>query len=165
MSQTRADILEAIQDVIEAVDDTGAVLIEQRFADDPDEIIALIESQEPDHLPKGWLITWQQIRQEQGESLSGCEILQTLTYNLDFIYPYKRLPVAGKTSEEAFQLVIEAVMAALNVDRTLGLDNNVQHMFLQSSEPFSIGQAGKGKDARTLHLARFTLEVENTVFV
>ncbi len=159
---TQLEITIALASVIDAVSDTGAILYDRRTCEEDAEALALLQSQN-DGEAKGWLVTLQQISESDG--LNQCEVLQTLTYALEAIYPYQRRRSDGTTSESGFRAMLGAVLAALRADRQLGLDARVRHNLPKTEEDFHMMDwSSTGQDGLISHYARFRFEVVNSVF-
>ena len=157
------EITLALAALIDAIDDTGAILYDRRTATEDAECLALLQSQN-DGEAKGWLVTLQQI--SEADTPNGCEIAQTLTFTLEAIYPYQRRRSDGTTSESGFRAMLGAVLAALRADRQLGLDNKVYHGLVKSEEDFHMMDwSATGQDGLLTHYGKFRLEVVNSVFV
>lgn len=160
---SQLDITLALAALIDAVDDTGAILYDRRTATEDAEALALLQSQN-DGRAHGWLVTLQQI--SEADTPNGCEIAQTLTYALEAIYPYQRRRTDGTTSESGFRAMLGDVMAAVRADRSLGLDGRVHHNLITTEEDFVLMDwSATGADGLLTHFARFKLEVVNSVFV
>src|SRR5881409_507180 len=100
-----SEINTALAGLIEAVDDTGIVLIDMRLVEDSAEIIALIQSlNRPTNEAKGWLLTLDGIREADREN--SCEIVQTVGIKLETLYPYAHRRADGSTSEQAFGTMV-----------------------------------------------------------
>jgi hypothetical protein len=152
---TQEQISDALATVVESVSDSGVVLTDKKFVEARGELLRLLMSQSDDGTPKGWVISWDELPGQEADS--DCEVIITYRYTLAFLYPYLNRESDGLTSEIKFKRVIVAVNEALNADRTLDLDNRVQHQFLRSVEPFTIADWDK---SRITHFAEFSLDVE-----
>lgn len=160
---TQLEITDALAAVIDAVSDTGAILTDRRTCEEDAEALALLQSQN-DGDAHGWLVTLQQISEADGNN--QCEVLQTLTYTLEAIYPYQRRRSDNTTSESGCRAMLGAVLAALRADRHLGLDARVWHNLVKSEEDFHMMDwSATGQDGLLTHYGKFRLEVVNSVFV
>ena len=152
---TQEEIADALAAVVGSVSDAGVILTDKKFSEARGDLLRLLISQSDDGLPKGWVISWDELPAQEADS--GCEVLITYRFKLAFIYPYLNREDDTLTSDLKFKRVILATNEALNRDRTLGLDNRVQHQFLISTEPFDIADWDK---SRLTHYAEFQLDVQ-----
>jgi hypothetical protein len=157
-------ILNAIAAIVGNVPDTGKILTRERFCTNEAQFVALFKDLNQ-QIGKGWLITYVGFTQERD---GDCEVIRTMKYALECLYPYEDKDFQGNDSHAKFRAMVEAVNDAFNLESKIGLGLNndrVRHQLLQVSEDFIVRSWGEGAGALSTHYGTFTLEVTNEVNV
>ncbi len=159
---TEVQVRTAIANAITAASiDAGVVLTRERFCESDAEFIKLFVGLEPTNAAKGWLVTFENFSQREGDSM--CEVTRTLSYTLERVYPYQDKRADNKNSHEVFKADLEALNTYLITNRNLGLGNTVYHLLLQNPQGYIVRRWGSGADQVITHYAAPTLAVEVTV--
>lgn len=161
---TPFEVLDKLAAIVNDVEDVGIVLTRERFVESAVEFVQLFVNLSGDKLPHGWLIVYAGFTQEASDSTQ--QIIRTLKYTLESIYPYNDKPSGGLTSHEKFRQMLEAVNESFNshANKTLGLNNSVTNKLLQSEEDFVVRRWGEGVDSKIAHYAVFSLQVTVEIF-
>lgn len=153
----QSEVLAAIASIIDAVDDTGLILTEERFVESEPEFIGLFKNQN-NGIPHGWLINFAGFPEQIEDGT--CDVARTLKYTLEFLYPYNATrDDDDKNSKDRFIDAVEAVNDALNMDRYLALGSKVEHQFLKTVEDFVVRRWETGAGSVLTHYGVFEMQI------
>lgn len=143
-------ILTAIKGLIQAVSNTGLVLIDESFVENEEQFYDLFVGRQNNTEAHGVLISYVAFTQTE-ESAFAVQVKHKIA--IEFLLPFKALPDGeSKNSHRRFEEEVTAVRRLLNLpqNRSLSLGGRVRHELLQSSVDWAVKRWGGGSAAKKL---------------
>lgn len=158
---SQPQILAAIESIIRSVPDVGIVLTRERNIESAAELINLFRGLN-EGVMHGWLLRnlgFSQIREG-----GSCDIVRSIKYGLEALYPFEDKPFSGLDSHGKFRLMVEAVNSAFNAEANWGLglegeNHIIEHQLLQAADDYQVMLLGEGADSHLIHYGGFELIV------